>query len=88
MSATGELEVNVNDVRDDGRRPFRAVVGSHRVEEKMFGRVFDGKVVGRIWAFVEPYRSRVILAVAAVLAFTAMQLMIPLIIRYAIDDGM
>jgi len=88
MSATGELEVNVNDVRDDGRRPFRAVVGSHRVEEKMFGRVFDGKVVGRIWAFVEPYRSRVMLAVAAVLAFTAMQLMIPLIIRYAIDDGM
>ncbi|MSU88884.1 ATP-binding cassette domain-containing protein [Rhodobacteraceae bacterium 2CG4] len=84
---TGELEVNVNDVRDDGRRPVRAVVGSHRIEEAMFGRVFDGKVVGRIWTFVHPYRRRVALAVAAVLTFTAMQLTVPLIIRYAIDDG-
>jgi ATP-binding cassette, subfamily B, multidrug efflux pump len=84
----GELEVGSNDVRDDGRRPFRAVVGSHRVEEAMFGRVFDGRVVGRIWAFVRPYRSRVAVACAAVLVFTGIQLLIPLIIRYAIDSGM
>jgi ATP-binding cassette subfamily B multidrug efflux pump len=83
-----ELETERSDVREDGRRPPRAVVGSHRVEEEMFGKAFDGNVVKRIWAFVRPYRREVILSVCAVLTFTLMQLMIPLIIRYAIDHGM
>jgi ATP-binding cassette subfamily B multidrug efflux pump len=83
-----ELETERSDVREDGRRPPRAVVGSHRVEEEMFGKAFDGNVVKRIWAFVQPYRREVILSVCAVLTFTLMQLMIPLIIRYAIDHGM
>ncbi|WP_028033246.1 ABC transporter ATP-binding protein [Chelativorans sp. J32] len=84
----GELEAERNDVRDDGRRPPRAVVGSHRIEEEMFGRAFDKNIVKRIWAFVKPYRAKVYVAVAAVLIFTATQLVIPLIIRYAIDHGM
>lgn len=72
----------------DGRRPPRAVVGSHRIQEEMFGRVYDGRVIRRIWAFVEPYRFQIYLAVAAVLVFTTSQLTIPLIIRFAIDNGM
>ncbi|OWV84556.1 ABC transporter ATP-binding protein [Rhizobium sp. R693] len=83
-----ELETERSDVREDGRRPPRAVVGSHRVEEEMFGKAFDGNIIKRIWAFVKPYRRQVLLSVAAVLTFTAMQLLIPLIIRYAIDHGM
>ncbi|CCM79390.1 ABC transporter ATP-binding protein [Rhizobium mesoamericanum] len=83
-----ELETERSDVRDDGRRPPRAVVGSHRVEEEMFGKAFDGNIIKRIWTFVHPYRRQVLLSVAAVLTFTAMQLLIPLIIRYAIDHGM
>ncbi|QPB23494.1 ABC transporter ATP-binding protein [Rhizobium sp. 007] len=83
-----ELETERSDVREDGRRPPRAVVGSHRIEEEMFGKAFDGNIVKRIWAFVEPYRTQVMWSVVAVLAFTAMQLLIPLIIRYAIDHGM
>lgn len=83
-----ELEAERHDVREDGRRPPRAVVGSHRIEEEMFGRVFDGRVIRRIWVFVAPYRAKLTLAVAAVLLFTATQLVIPLIIRYAIDNGM
>ena len=83
-----ELETERPDVREDGRRPPRAVVGSHRVEEEMFGKAFDGNIIKRIWAFVHPYRRQVLLSVAAVLTFTAMQLLIPLIIRYAIDHGM
>ncbi|MDQ0563726.1 ATP-binding cassette subfamily B protein [Rhizobium mesoamericanum] len=83
-----ELETERSDVREDGRRPPRAVVGSHRVEEEMFGKAFDGSIVKRIWTFVHPYRRQVLLSVAAVLTFTAMQLLIPLIIRYAIDHGM
>lgn len=83
-----ELETERHDVNDQGCRPPRAVVGSHRIEEEMFGRVFDGKVVGRIWEFVRPYRAKMIIAVCAVLVFTVTQLTIPLIIRYAIDNGM
>ncbi|MFF0952229.1 ABC transporter ATP-binding protein [Rhizobium leguminosarum] len=85
---TEELETERPDVREDGRRPPRAVVGSHRVEEEMFGKAFDGNIVKRIWVFVHPYRRQVLWSVVAVLTFTMMQLTIPLIIRYAIDHGM
>ena len=85
---SGESEVERNEVREDGRRPPRAVVGSHRVQEEMFGRLFDPNILGRIWAFVRPYRREVWISVAAVLIFTSTQLAIPLIIRSAIDDGL
>lgn len=81
---TGEFEAE----RDDGRCPPRAVVGSHRIEEEMFGRTFDKRILRRIWAFVRPYRARVVITIAAMLIFTGTQLLIPLIIRYAIDQGM
>jgi len=74
--------------RGSAPRPPRAVVGSHRIEEEMFGRVFDSKIVGRIWQFVKPYQRQVFIAVVAVLVFTGTQLAIPLIIRYAIDRGL
>jgi ATP-binding cassette subfamily B protein len=83
-----ELEVERGDVRDNGRRPPRAVVGSHRIEEDMFGRVFDRNIVARIWDFVSPYRRQLIIAVIAVLIFTGTQIVIPLIISYAIDNGL
>lgn len=67
---------------------MRAVVGSDRIEEEIFGRAFDGRVVRRILAFVRPYRRQAFISVAAVLTFTASQLTIPLLIRYAIDHGM
>lgn len=85
---TEELEVERGDVRDNGRRPPRAVVGSHRIEEQMFGRVFDRNIVRRIWTFVRPYRRELVISVLAVLVFTATQLAIPLIIGRAIDSGL
>ena len=86
---TEELqEVERNDVRDDGRRPPRAVVGSHRIEEAMFGRVFDRHIALRIWDFARPYRRQLAISVVAVLVFTATQLAIPLIIGRAIDLGL
>ncbi|AVA21565.1 MULTISPECIES: ABC transporter ATP-binding protein [unclassified Rhizobium] len=86
MSET--IETERNDVREDGRRPPRAVVGSHRVEEEIFGKVFDGKIIRRIWAFVSPYRRQIYISVGAVLLFTGSQIVIPLVIRYAIDHAM
>ena len=72
-----------------GDRPPKAVVGSQvSQEEEIFGKVYDKGVVLRLWGFVSPYRGQIALAVGAVLAFTLTQLAIPLVIRYAIDNGM
>ncbi|HEV7346419.1 MAG TPA: ABC transporter ATP-binding protein [Devosia sp.] len=71
-----------------GQRPPRASVGSHRIEEEIYGKAYDPQTVRRIWAFVRPYRRKIFLSVAAVLVFTATQLSIPLIIGRAIDSGM
>ena len=82
-------EANVEeDEVQKGKRPPRAVVGSHRPEEEVFGKAYDPKIVRRIWAFVRPYRVQVAISVASVLVFTLSQLAIPLIIRFAIDNGM
>jgi ATP-binding cassette subfamily B protein len=81
----------VQDIEDEvekGKRPPRAVVGSHRPEEEVFGKAYDPKIVRRIWSFVRPYRARVAISVVSVLVFTLAQLAIPLIIRHAIDNGM
>lgn len=76
------------DETSESLRPPRAVVGSHRIEEEMFGRVFDGRVIRRIWPMIRPYRAQLIISVIAVLVFTATQIVIPLIIRDAIDNGL
>ncbi|MGV8833604.1 MAG: ABC transporter ATP-binding protein [Devosia sp.] len=86
------MSVNAEDDREvaafPGQRPPRASVGSHRIEEEIFGKAYDPKTVRRIWAFVRPYRLKIYLSVAAVLVFTTTQLAIPLIIGRAIDSGM
>jgi len=84
MTTVQELDDEV----EKGKRPPRAVVGSHRPEEEVFGKAYDPKIVRRIWAFVRPYRKRVFISVVSVLIFTVAQLAIPLIIRHAIDNGM
>ena len=71
-----------------GQRPPRATVGSHRIEEEVFGKAYDPKTVRRIWAFVRPYRLKIYLSVAAVLVFTVTQLAIPLIIGNAVDNSL
>lgn len=71
-----------------GQRPPRASVGSHRIEEEVFGKAYDPQTVRRIWAYVRPYRAKIVLSVVAVLVFTGTQLAIPLIIGQAIDRGM
>ena len=71
-----------------GQRPPRASVGSHRIEEEVFGKAYDPKTVRRIWAYVKPYRHKIYLSVAAVLVFTTTQLAIPLIIGNAIDNAL
>jgi len=71
------------------QRPPLAVVGSQvSHEEEMFGAAFDGVVLRRFWRFVQPYRRMLAIAVAGVLAFTATQILLPLLIRTAIDRAL
>lgn len=70
-------------------RPPRAVVGSQvSYDEEMFGEAFDGVVVRRFWHFVRPYRKMLWIGVAGVLIFTVSQVLIPLMVRYVIDDAL
>src|SRR6187399_700844 len=78
---------DIEDDHDKSHRP-KAVVGSHREEEEAFGKAYDPRIVRRIWSFVKPYRRQMLLSVVAVICFTLIQLALPLIIRYAIDNGM
>jgi len=72
----------------DARPPPLAVVGDQvSDEEEMFGAAFDGAVLRRFWGFVRPYRRMLFLAIIGVVLFTLSQVMIPLLIRTAIDDG-
>ncbi|BCM17581.1 ABC transporter ATP-binding protein [Mesorhizobium sp. J8] len=88
MDQAGEVDAEHNDACEDDRRPPHAVVGSHRIEEEIFGRAFDKNIVRRIWAFVWPYRTDLIISIAAMLILTGTQLLVPLIIRFTIDNGM
>ena len=68
--------------------PPLAVVGDQiSDEEEMFGAAFNGEVLRRFWGFVRPYRRTLLFAVAGVVLFTLTQIMIPLLIRAAIDQG-
>ncbi|MGH6944375.1 MAG: ABC transporter ATP-binding protein, partial [Geminicoccaceae bacterium] len=69
-------------------RPPRAVVGSQSATEEQIFAAFDGRIMERFWAFISPYRRRLVLAVLAVLVFAASQIVIPLILRTVIDDAL
>ncbi len=71
-----------------GRPPPLAVVGDQASEEEeMFGAAFDGAVLRRFWGFLRPYRRNLLIALGGVFLFTLTQVMIPLLIRAAIDHG-
>ena len=69
-------------------RPPRAVVGSQiSRDEEIFGAAYDRRVAGRFMAFVRPYSRWLAFAMVAVLVYTGAQLLIPLVIRHAIDEA-
>ena len=70
------------------QRPLAVVGAQVSQDEMLFGRAFDRWVMSRFWVFLRPYRPRIGLALVAVLFFIATQLMVPLIIRRAIDDAL
>ena len=71
-----------------GRPPLANVGSQVEAEEEIFGRAFDRGVVGRFWVFVRPYRRMLWLGIAAVLVFTSTQVLVPLTMRFAIDEAL
>ena len=56
------------------------------LEELVFGRVFDRRVVARLFPYVLPQKRLVATAAIAMLVFTATQVAVPWIIKVGIDD--
>ena len=50
MTVTNDMDFVDEDRR---RRPTKAVVGSHREDEEVFGAAYDPKIIRRIWAFYD-----------------------------------
>ncbi len=69
-------------------RPPRAVVGSQVDTEELIFADFDGRILRRFWTFISPYRRQLAFAIAAVLAFAASQIAIPLILRGVVDGAL
>ena len=57
-------------------------------DEEIFAAAFDGRIIRRFLGFVRPYRTTVVIGIAAILAFTLTQLAIPLVIRETIDSAL
>lgn len=78
-----------NGLPKESKRPPLAVVGSQvSYEEEMFGAAFDGVVLRRFWGFIRPYQRLLGLGVAGVMVFTLSQVLVPLLIRFAIDHAL
>ncbi|MDE3095238.1 MAG: ABC transporter ATP-binding protein [Chloroflexota bacterium] len=54
-------------------------------EDSAIGKAYDARLVGRLMTYMRPYRSRVALAIALLLATTALQVVQPLLVQQAID---
>jgi ATP-binding cassette subfamily B multidrug efflux pump len=58
------------------------------MDEQIFGAAFDGQVIRRFGKFLWPHRARLAVALGGVVAFTATQLLIPLVIGTTIDRAL
>ena len=88
MSLSGTRENTRPERSETPERPLRAVVGSQIDTEEQIFAAFDGLILRRFWKFISPYRRRLAVAMIAVLAFTASQITIPLVLRSVIDNAL
>jgi len=59
--------------------------GSPTSEEEALGRVYDARLLRRLWPYVRPYRGSLWLAFALLVATAAVELAQPYLIKVAID---
>ncbi len=56
-------------------------------EEGALGKAYDSRLIGRLWPYVRPYRLLALLAVVCILLASTAALLTPLVMKWAIDDG-
>jgi len=55
-------------------------------EESALGKVYDARLVRRLWRYIRPHRTLVALSILLVLAVGSVQLVQPYLLKLAIDD--
>ena len=61
------------------------MTGSHH-DEEVLGRVYDARLMRRLWAFVRPHHSLITLSLLLLVAVSAAQLAQPYLMKVAIDQ--
>jgi ATP-binding cassette, subfamily B, multidrug efflux pump len=56
-------------------------------EEGALGKAYDTRLIIRLWTYVRPYRLMAILATACILLASTAALLTPLVMKWAIDEG-
>lgn len=56
-------------------------------EEGALGKAYDARLMGRLWRYVRPYRLLALLAVVCILLASTAAILTPLVMKWAIDDG-
>jgi ATP-binding cassette subfamily B protein len=74
------MRVYQRSQRGAGSRPTGAVD-----EEKRYGKAYDARVVRRLWPFVAPYTSRLLLATACMFGVSLSHLLAPYLVKLSLD---
>ncbi len=54
-------------------------------EEKRYGKIYDARVIRRLWPFMAPYTSRLLLATACMLGVSASIALAPYLVKLSLD---
>ncbi|MCU1257918.1 MAG: transporter related [Bryobacterales bacterium] len=55
------------------------------VEEEVLGKAYDGRLMRRLLRYMQPYRSRIVISLVCLLAYSLLQVCGPLLTRIAVD---
>src|SRR5262245_23273947 len=58
---------------------------SSAAEEKRYGKAYDARVIRRLWPFMAPYTSSLLLATACMLGASLSHLMAPYLVKLSLD---
>src|SRR2546425_9067536 len=54
-------------------------------EEKRYGKIYEARVMRRLWPFMAPYTSRLLLATACMLGVSLGHLLAPYLVKLSLD---
>jgi ATP-binding cassette, subfamily B, multidrug efflux pump len=71
---------------DETRRRTEGILKAFHDEER-FGKGFDRRLIGQIWAFLTPHRALIVLSVCVLLVTSGLSLLRPLVMMRGIDEA-